>query len=135
MNYNTPRQLSEGKHIVTVTEVLSDTILLQRRPVSYFDLKFENKEGFVNQRFYNNEHGRNIMDILLRRFGLDPEVPTFQNLLSAFNFLLHQKVSLTVITNERDIETMDWQPVQGEIISHRSIEVLLQHLFAEQRRY
>ena len=70
--------LENGRHTVTITEVESGSS--EYKDVPFFNCRFENDEGFVNNRFYLSEPGQPIMAELFQAVGLDAsgEVDTDQ---------------------------------------------------------
>ena len=70
--------LENGRHTVTITEVESGSS--EYKDVPFFNCRFENNEGFVNNRFYLSEPGQPIMAELFQAVGLDSsgEVDTEQ---------------------------------------------------------
>ena len=70
--------LENGRHTVTITEVESGSS--EYKDVPFFNCRFENDEGFVNNRFYLSEPGQPIMAELFHAVGMDKggEVDTDQ---------------------------------------------------------
>ncbi len=61
--------LEDGRHMVTITEVNEGTS--ENKGVPFFSCRFENDEGFVNQRFYQSEPSMPILASLLRAVGME----------------------------------------------------------------
>ena len=61
--------LENGRHTVTITEVESGTSEYQDVP--FFNCRFENEDGFVNNRFYLSEPGQPIMAELFHAVGIE----------------------------------------------------------------
>ena len=70
--------LENGRHTVTITEV--ETGSSEYKDVPFFNCRFENEEGFVNNRFYLSEPSQPIIAELFQAVGLDSggEVDTDQ---------------------------------------------------------
>ena len=70
--------LENGRHTVTITSVESGSS--EYKDVPFFNCRFENDEGFVNNRFYLSEPGQPIMAELFQAVGMDSsgEVDTDQ---------------------------------------------------------
>ncbi len=60
--------LEDGRHIVTVTEVEEGKS--ENKDIPFFNLRLENEEGFVNQRFYLSEPGKPILAGFLQAVGI-----------------------------------------------------------------
>ena len=61
--------LEDGRHTVTIAEVNEGTS--ENKGVPFFSCRFENDEGFVNQRFYQSEPSMPIVASLLRAVGME----------------------------------------------------------------
>jgi hypothetical protein len=110
-----PSPLPEGKHVVTVANIFYGEQVLNRRLTQYFDIKFENQTGFIHQKFFNNELGRDAyMKPLFQRFNIEPDFYDTQSLLKTFVQFKGREVSLTVYKSDNGtLETMAWLPVYG----------------------
>ncbi|WP_017730973.1 hypothetical protein [Nafulsella turpanensis] len=86
--------LPEGRQTVKVTEVEEGKS--EHKDIPFFNLRLENEEGFINQRFYLSEPGEPFLAAFLKAVGLDDqkEVDTKQ---------LKGK-SLSVMVEERSYE-------------------------------
>lgn len=63
--------LEDGRHTVTITKVESGESEYQNVP--FFNCRFENEAGFVNNRFYLSEPGQPIMAELFKAVGIEDE--------------------------------------------------------------
>ena len=70
--------LEDGRHTVTITEVTDGTSEYQDVP--FFNCRFENKDGFVNNRFYLSDPGQPIMAELFQAVGIDDDKPDTKQL-------------------------------------------------------
>lgn len=61
--------LSEGRHLVEITEVDEGTS--EYKGVPFFNCRFENEEGFINHRFYTSKPGMPIVINLFKTVGID----------------------------------------------------------------
>jgi hypothetical protein len=61
--------LSNGRHVVTITEVEEGKS--ENKDVPFFNCRLENEEGFVNQRFYLSEPGQPILASFLKAAGIE----------------------------------------------------------------
>lgn len=61
--------LPNGRHTVTITKVEEGTS--ERQNVPFFNCRFENEDGFANNRFYLSEPGQPIIAELLHAVGID----------------------------------------------------------------
>jgi hypothetical protein len=61
--------LSEGRHIVTVTEVEEGKS--ENKDIPFINCRLENEDGFVNQRFYLSEPGQPILASFLKALGIN----------------------------------------------------------------
>lgn len=61
--------LPNGRHTVTITEV--DEGSSEHKGVPFFNVRFENEEGFVNHRFYDSEPGQPIIAEFLRALDME----------------------------------------------------------------
>jgi len=61
--------LSEGRHVVTITEVEEGKS--ENKNIPFINLRLENEEGFINQRFYLSEPGQPILAAFLKACGLE----------------------------------------------------------------
>ncbi|GEO04999.1 hypothetical protein AAE02nite_26630 [Adhaeribacter aerolatus] len=67
--------LPDGRHVVQITEVEEGKS--ENKDIPFFNLRLENGEGFVNQRFYLSEPGQPILAGFLKAVGIDkPEFDT-----------------------------------------------------------
>ena len=80
--------LHNGRHEVEITQIDEGTS--EYKGVAFFACRFENDEGFVEQRFYNSDQGRPILLQLFEAAGVEmkKELDT--------DALLHKKVSIRV---------------------------------------
>lgn len=63
--------LANGRHTTTITEVTEGTS--ENKGVPFFNCRFENEDGFVNQRFYLSEPGQPIMAELFHAVGIEKD--------------------------------------------------------------
>ncbi|WP_347159450.1 hypothetical protein [Pontibacter chitinilyticus] len=61
--------LPEGRHVVTVTEVEDGRS--ENKDVPFINCRFENEDGFINQRFYLSEPGQPILAAFLKATGIE----------------------------------------------------------------
>lgn len=61
--------LPEGRHTVKITEVQEGKS--EHKNVPFFNLRMENEEGFVNQRFYLSEPGQPFLAALFKAVGIE----------------------------------------------------------------
>jgi hypothetical protein len=61
--------LSEGRHVVTITEVEEGRS--ENKDIPFFNCRLENEAGFVNQRFYLSEPGQPILAAFMKAVGLE----------------------------------------------------------------
>lgn len=61
--------LPNGRHIVLITEVEEGKS--ENKDVPFINCRLENKEGFVNQRFYLSEPGQPILASFLKAAGIE----------------------------------------------------------------
>lgn len=61
--------LPNGRHIVQITEVEEGKS--ENKDVPFINCRLENKEGFVNQRFYLSEPGQPILASFLKAAGIE----------------------------------------------------------------
>ncbi|TXK48158.1 hypothetical protein FVR03_08295 [Pontibacter qinzhouensis] len=61
--------LPEGRHMVTITEVEEGKS--ENKGVPFINCRLENKDGFVNQRFYLSEPGQPILASFLKALGIE----------------------------------------------------------------
>jgi len=61
--------LENGRHVVTITEVEEGKS--ENKDIPFFNLRLENEEGFVNQRFYLSEPGQPILAGFLQAVGIE----------------------------------------------------------------
>jgi len=61
--------LSEGRHVVEITEIEEGTS--ENKDIPFFNCRLENEEGFVNQRFYLSEPGQPILAAFLKAAGIE----------------------------------------------------------------
>ena len=89
--------LPEGRQTVKVTEVEEGKS--EHKDIPFFNLRLENEEGFVNQRFYLSEPGEPFLAAFLKAVGLEEqeEVDTKQ---------LKGK-TLSVVVEQRSYEDPD----------------------------
>lgn len=60
--------LENGRHVVTITEVEEGKS--ENKDIPFFNLRLENEEGFVNQRFYLSEPGQPILAAFMQAVGV-----------------------------------------------------------------
>ncbi|WP_266368836.1 hypothetical protein [Tellurirhabdus rosea] len=88
--------LPDGRHEVEITDIQEGSS--EYKDVPFFACRFENEDGFVNQRFYLSGPGMPILMGLFKAVGIEAEegkqLDTKQ--------LLHKKVSIEV--GERSYE-------------------------------
>ena len=63
--------LPDGRHVVTITHIDEGTS--EYKGVPFFAVRFENEEGFVNQRFYLSPGGMPIIMALCEAVGIEPK--------------------------------------------------------------
>lgn len=61
--------LPEGRHMVKITEIEEGKS--ENKDIPFFNLRLENEEGFVNQRFYLSEPGQPILAGFLKAVGIE----------------------------------------------------------------
>jgi len=88
--------LADGRHTVEITQI--DEGSSEYKDVPFFACRFENEDGFVNQRFYLSPAGMPILLGLFKAVGI--EVQDGEQLDT--KQLLHKKVSIEV--DERTYE-------------------------------
>lgn len=59
--------LPNGRHTVTITDVEEGKS--EHKGVPFFNVRFENEDGFVNHRFYDSEPGQPIIAEFLKALG------------------------------------------------------------------
>ena len=105
--------LENGRHTVTITEVESGSS--EYKDVPFFNCRFENEEGFVNNRFYLSEPGQPIMAELFQAVGLEgsEEVDTDQLKGKKLSVEVHERTYDDPQTgNEKTIKAAQhFQPV------------------------
>ncbi len=88
--------LENGHHSVTITKVEEGTS--ENKGVPFFSCRFENEDGFVNNRFYQSEPSMPIIAALLKATGIEhPEGKTIDT-----KQLVDKKLSILV--GERQYE-------------------------------
>lgn len=60
--------LANGRHVVQVTEVEDGQS--ENKNVPFLNLRLENEDGFINQRFYLSEPGQPILASFLQAVGI-----------------------------------------------------------------
>jgi len=63
--------LPDGRHTVEITDIEEGTS--EHQNVPFFAVRFENEDGFVNQRFYNSPAGLPIILGLYEAVGIKPQ--------------------------------------------------------------
>lgn len=105
--------LEDGRHTVTITKVESGSS--EYKNVPFFNCRFENEEGFVNNRFYLSEPGQPIMAELFHAVGIDAgdEVDTDQLQGKELSIEVHERTYDDPETgNEKTIKAAQhFQPV------------------------
>lgn len=91
--------LADGRHVVEITHI--DEGSSESKDVPFFACRFENEDGFVNQRFYLSDPGMSIIMELCQAAGVD--VQGGKQLDT--NQLLHKKLSIEVA--ERSYQAPD----------------------------
>jgi len=71
--------LPNGRHTVNITDVEEGKS--EHKGVPYFNVRFENDDGFVNHRFYQSEPGQPIIAEFLKALGLEGEEVDTQELI------------------------------------------------------
>ncbi|MBF9252557.1 hypothetical protein I2I11_04560 [Pontibacter sp. 172403-2] len=61
--------LPEGRHVVKITEVEEGRS--ENKDVPFINCRFENEDGFINQRFYLSEPGQPILAAFLKALGIN----------------------------------------------------------------
>ncbi|MFP4092242.1 MAG: hypothetical protein ACLFUB_21575 [Cyclobacteriaceae bacterium] len=79
--------LPNGRHTVEITNVEEGRS--EHKDVPFFNVRFENKEGFVNNRFYESEPGQPIIAEFLKALDMQGQEVDTQELIG-------KKVSLEV---------------------------------------
>lgn len=69
VNIHEKPYLPEGRHIVKVTEVEEGKS--EHKDIPFLNLRLENEEGFINQRFYLSEPGEPFLAAFLKAVGLE----------------------------------------------------------------
>ncbi len=72
--------LNVGLHIVEISKKPYNGITENKIP--YFDFTFENSQGYIPQRFYDNESGKKFMDKLFAAAGLIENIVDTKDLIS-----------------------------------------------------
>lgn len=71
VNIHEKPYLPEGRHTVKITAVEDGRS--EHKDVPFFNLRLENEEGFINQRFYLSEPGQPILAGFLKAVGIEKE--------------------------------------------------------------
>jgi len=61
--------LPNGRHVVAITDIEEGTS--EHNGVPFFNVRFENEEGFINHRFYQSEPGQPIIAEFLKALGME----------------------------------------------------------------
>ena len=61
--------LTDGRHVVEITEVEEGKS--ENKDIPFINLRLENEEGFINQRFYLSEPGQPILAGFLKAVGIE----------------------------------------------------------------
>ncbi|PRY10187.1 hypothetical protein CLV24_115104 [Pontibacter ummariensis] len=69
LNVHEKPYLPEGRHVVKITEV--DEGRSENKDVPFINCRFENEDGFINQRFYLSEPGQPILAAFLKAAGIE----------------------------------------------------------------
>lgn len=69
LNIHEKPYLPEGRHVVKITEVEDGRS--ENKDVPFINCRFENEDGFINQRFYLNEPGQPILAAFLKAVGIN----------------------------------------------------------------
>ncbi|MCC9168069.1 hypothetical protein [Pontibacter harenae] len=96
LNINEKPFLSEGRHVVKVTEVEEGQS--ENKEVPFINCRLENEDGFVNQRFYLSEPGQPILASFLKALGIEKREVDSKELKGK---------SLSVEVEERSYEDAD----------------------------
>ena len=71
MNINVQEKprLTDGRHVVTITEVTDGKS--EYKGIPFFSARMENEDGFVEQRFYSSEPSQPILAELMRAVEME----------------------------------------------------------------
>ena len=72
--------LTNGRHTVEITDIEEGSS--EHKGVPFFNVRFENDDGFVNHRFYQSEPGQPIIAEFLKALGREGEEVDTQELIS-----------------------------------------------------
>ena len=61
--------LPDGRHVVEITEVEEGKS--ENKDIPFINLRLENEEGFVNQRFYLSQPGQPVLAGFLKAVGIE----------------------------------------------------------------